>query len=60
MRKPKLFEWHIYGNEQQGRFSVRKPDAEPLYYLDALTNDVTNQNLFRLLDKKQYERVPDG
>ncbi|MCX6146891.1 MAG: hypothetical protein NTW25_06520 [Candidatus Kapabacteria bacterium] len=53
--KPKLSEWHIYGNEQQGRFTVRKPDAEPLYYLDVLTSDVTNKNFFRILDKKQYE-----
>ncbi len=58
-KMPKLSEWHIYGNEQQGRFSVRKPEkdpiTDPLYYLDALTNDVTKKNFFRILDKKQYE-----
>ncbi|MCX6145911.1 MAG: hypothetical protein NTW25_01485, partial [Candidatus Kapabacteria bacterium] len=56
---PKLSEWHIYGNEQQGRFSVKKPDydpaTDPLYYLDVLKSDVTNKNFFRILDKKQYE-----
>jgi hypothetical protein len=57
--KLKLSEWHIYGNEQQGRFSVKKPDydpiTDPLYYLDVLKDDVTKKNFFRILDKKQYE-----
>jgi hypothetical protein len=56
---PQLSEWHIYGNEQQGRFSVKKPDydpiTDPLYYLDVLKDDVTKKNFFRILDKKQYE-----
>ncbi|MCX6147406.1 MAG: hypothetical protein NTW25_09185 [Candidatus Kapabacteria bacterium] len=26
IKMPKLSEWHIYGNEQQGRFVTRKPD----------------------------------
>jgi hypothetical protein len=54
-KMPKLSEWHIYGNEQQGRFSVRKPITDPLYYLDVLKSDVTKKNFFRILDKKQYE-----
>jgi hypothetical protein len=52
--KPKLSEWHIYGNEQQGRFVTRKPEST-LYYLANLTNDVINKNFFRTMDKKQYE-----
>ncbi len=51
---PKLSEWHIYGNEQQGRFVTRKPEST-LYYLANLTNDIINKNYFRILDKKQYE-----
>ena len=52
---PKLAEWHIYGNEQQGRFVTRKPETEPCYYLGGVTNDVANLNFFRILDKKEYE-----
>jgi len=52
---PKLAEWHIYGNEQQGRFVTRKPETEPCYYLGGVTNDVANKNFFRILDKKEYE-----
>ncbi len=56
---PKLSEWHIYGNEQQGRFAIKKPDedpvTDPLYYLDILTTDVINKNFFRILAKKEYE-----
>ncbi len=59
---PKLAEWHIYGKEQQGRFAVKKPDidpiTDPLFYLDALTTDVTNKNFFRILDKKEYVGFP--
>jgi hypothetical protein len=59
MKMPKLAEWHIYRIEKQGRFSVKKPDYDPitdsLYYLDVLKSDVTNMNFFRILDKKQYE-----
>ncbi|MCX6147484.1 MAG: hypothetical protein NTW25_09595 [Candidatus Kapabacteria bacterium] len=54
-KMPKLSEWHIYGNEQQGRFVTRKPDEVNLYYLDALTEDVNKKNFKRILDKKQYE-----
>ncbi|MCX6148624.1 MAG: hypothetical protein NTW25_15425 [Candidatus Kapabacteria bacterium] len=54
-KMPKLSEWHIYGNEQQGRFVTRKPDEANLYYLDALTEDVIKKNFKRILDKKQYE-----
>jgi RHS repeat-associated protein len=53
-RRVKLSEWHIYGNEQQGRFVTRKPEST-LYYLANLTNDVINKNFFRVMDKKQYE-----
>jgi hypothetical protein len=52
---PKLAEWHIYGNEQQGRFAIKKPETEPLYYLSNLTNNEINKNFFRILDKKQYD-----
>lgn len=33
-KRPKLAEWHVYGNEQQGRFTTRNPEST-LYYLDA-------------------------
>lgn len=52
---PKLAEWHIYGNEQQGRFVTRKPETEPCYNLGGVANDVANLNFFRILDKKEYE-----
>ncbi len=59
---PAVSEWHIYRNEQQGRFAVNKQDkdtiTDPLFYLDALTTDVTNKNFFRILDKKQYAGLP--
>ncbi|MCX6145784.1 MAG: hypothetical protein NTW25_00820, partial [Candidatus Kapabacteria bacterium] len=46
--------WHIYGNEQQGRFVTRKPETT-LYYLENISNDVLAKNFFRTMDKKQYE-----
>ncbi|MCX6145786.1 MAG: hypothetical protein NTW25_00830 [Candidatus Kapabacteria bacterium] len=52
--KPKLSEWHIYGNEQQGRFVTRKPEST-LYYLENISNDVLAKNFYRTMDKKQYE-----
>ncbi len=50
---PKLSEWHIYGNEQQGRFVTRKPKNTPLYYLANLTTDVINKNYCVLWNRSE-------
>lgn len=31
---PRLAEWHVYGNEQQGKFATRYPDKETYYLQD--------------------------
>ncbi len=53
---PKIAEWHIYGNSEQGRFSIKKPDnGANVYYLDNLTQDVLDKKFSRILSFKEYE-----
>jgi hypothetical protein len=36
---PKLAEWHVYGNEQQGRFLTKYPEElNPTYYGTEVTS----------------------
>ena len=42
---PKVAEWHVYGNEQQGRFLTKYPEVEPTYYGVDVTEDIRN-NIF--------------
>jgi RHS repeat-associated protein len=51
---PKLAEWHVYGNEQQGKFATRYPDKET-YYLQDLDNDLKHRRFARHFDIKNYE-----
>ncbi len=53
---PKLAEWHIYGNSEQGRFAIKKPDnGTSIYYLGPLENDIVNKKFSRILGSKEYE-----
>ena len=52
---PKLAEWHVYGNEQQGRFLTKFPEVEPTYYGVDVTEDIRNNIFSRQLGKKAYE-----
>ncbi len=52
---PKLAEWHIYGNGEQGRFAIKKPDQGDIYYLDPLHTDFVNKKFSRILGSKEYE-----
>jgi hypothetical protein len=53
---PKISEWHIYGNSDQGRFAIKKPDNNiDIFYLDALTQNTRDKNFFRILGSKEYE-----
>ncbi len=53
---PKLAEWHVYGNEQQGRFLTKYPEElNPTYYGTEVTLDVQNNIFKRQLGKKSYE-----
>jgi len=52
---PKLAEWHVYGNEQQGRFLTKYPEQEPTYYGVDINEDIRNNIFSRQLGKKAYE-----
>ena len=52
---PKLAEWHVYGNEQQGRFLTKYPEFTPTYYGVDLTENIKNDIFSRQLGKKAYE-----
>jgi RHS repeat-associated protein len=52
---PKLAEWHIYGNGEQGRFAIKKLDQGDIYYLDPLHTDFVNKKFSRILSYKEYE-----
>ena len=52
---PKLAEWHIYGNEQQGRFLTKYPEQVPTHYGVDVSLDVQNNIFSRQLGKKAYE-----
>jgi hypothetical protein len=52
---PKLAEWHVYGNEQQGRFLTKYPEIEPTHYGVEIAEDVKNSIFSRQLGKKAYE-----
>jgi RHS repeat-associated protein len=53
---PKLAEWHVYGNEQQGRFLTKYPEElNPTFYGTEVTLDVQNNIFKRQLGKKSYE-----
>ncbi len=53
---PKISEWHIYGNGEQGRFAIKKPDnGTSIYYLGPLENDIVNMKFSRILGSKEYE-----
>ncbi len=53
---PKLAEWHVYGNEQQGRFMTKYPEElNPTYYGTEVTDDIKDNKFKRQLGKKSYE-----
>jgi hypothetical protein len=53
---PKLAEWHVYGNEQQGRFLTKYPEElNPTYYGTEVTDDIKDNKFKRQLGKKSYE-----
>lgn len=52
---PKLSEWHVYGNEQQGRFLTKYPEQEPTYYGVDIPIDIKNGIFSRQLGRKAYE-----
>jgi hypothetical protein len=53
---PKLSEWHIYGNAEQGRFAIKKPDnGASIYYLGPLENGIADKKFSRILGSKEYE-----
>ena len=53
---PKVAEWHIYGNEQQGRFLTKYPEElTPTYYGTEVTDDIKGNIFKRQLGKKAYE-----
>lgn len=53
---PKLAEWHIYGNEQQGRFLTKYPEElNPTYHGTEVTDDIKDNKFKRQLGKKAYD-----
>ncbi|MFY8161421.1 MAG: hypothetical protein ACOVNU_08835 [Candidatus Kapaibacteriota bacterium] len=53
---PKLAEWHVYGNEQQGRFIAKYPDElNPTHHGTEVTDDIKDNKFKRQLGKKSYE-----